>query len=112
MSASAFKERLRADLKTAMRERKPDEVAAIRTVIAAIDNAEAVPVEDLAERIRLREAVGEVVRADLDGAALDRVLQREIETRLSAAEDYEKHGREADAARLRAEAELVARYRA
>ena len=111
MSASALKERLRADLKTAMRERKAGEVAVIRTLIAAIDNAEAVPIHGLDERLRRREDVGEVARRDLDAAALGEVLAREMETRLAAAEDYARHGREDDAARLRQEAELITRYR-
>ena len=111
MSASALKKRLRADLKTTMRERKAGEVAVIRTLIAAIDNAEAVPIDGLEERLRRREDVGEVARRDLDAAALDEVLAREMETRLSAAEDYTKHGREDDAARLHDEAALIARYR-
>jgi uncharacterized protein YqeY len=111
VSATDLKERLRADLKTAMRERKPGEVAVIRTLIAAIDNAEAVPIDGLEERLRQREAIGEVARRELDAAALDAVLAKEIESRLAAAEDYERHGRNDDAARLRQEAELVARYR-
>jgi uncharacterized protein len=111
MSASALKERLRADLRAAMRERKSADIAVIRTVIAAIDNAEAVPIEGIAERLRLREVVGEVARRELDPAALDGVLAKEIETRLAAAHDYERHGRGDDAARLGQEAELIARYR-
>lgn len=110
MSASALKERLRGDLKAAMRERKPAEVAAIRTLIAAIDNAEAVPTEGLEERLRLREDVGEVARRELDPEALDAVLAREIESRLAAAGDYERHGRGDDAVRLREEVKLIERY--
>jgi uncharacterized protein YqeY len=111
VSATDLKERLRADLKTAMRARKPGEVAVIRTLIAAIDNAEAVPIDGLEERLRQREAIGEVARRELDAAALDAVLAKESDTRLAAAEDYDRHGRNDDAARLRQEAELVARYR-
>jgi uncharacterized protein YqeY len=111
MKASALKNRLRADLKTAMRERNQAEVSVIRTLIAAIDNAEAVSTDGLEERLKLREAVGEVARRELDAAALDAVLARESETRLLAAEDYERHGRSDDATRLREEAELIAGYR-
>ena len=111
MSASALKERLRADLKAAMRERKPDEVGVIRTLIAAVDNAEAVPMEGMADRLRAREEIGEVVRRELDTTALDAVLAKEIGSRLTAAADYESHGRADDAARLRSEADLIARYR-
>jgi uncharacterized protein YqeY len=111
MSAGALKDRLRADLKAAMRERKTAEVGVIRTLIAAIDNAEAVSVDGMAERIRLREDIGEVARRELDAADLDAVLAGEIAARSTAASDYESHGREGEAARLRQQAELIARYR-
>jgi uncharacterized protein YqeY len=111
VSAADLKERLRTDLKAAMRERQAGKVAVIRTLIAAIDNAEAVPIDGLEERLRQREAIGEVARRELDAAALDAVLAKESDTRLAAAEDYDRHGRNDDAARLRQEAELVARYR-
>jgi uncharacterized protein YqeY len=110
MSADALKQRLRADLTAAMRERKPAEVAVIRTLIAAIDNAEAQPIEAFEQRLRRREVVGEVGRRELDPAALDEVLAAEAGARLAAAEDYERHGRSDDAARLRREANLIARY--
>ena len=112
MSASALKERLRVDLKAAMRERERDKVGVIRTLVAAVDNAEAVPIEGMADRLRAREEIGEVARRELDTMALDTVLAKEIDSRLTAAADYESHGRADDAARLRSEAELIARYRA
>jgi uncharacterized protein YqeY len=111
MSASALKERLRADLKAAMRERRPEEVAVIRTLLAAVDNAEAVSMEGFEERLRQRETIGEVGRRELDPAALEKVLASEAKARLAAAEDYERYGRAEDAARVRWEAELIARYR-
>jgi uncharacterized protein YqeY len=110
MSASELKDRLRADLKTAMRARNPAEVGVIRTLIAAVDNAEAQPIEAFEERLRRREVVGEVGRRELDSQALDAVLAAEAGARLAAAEDYERHGRSDDAARLRREANLIARY--
>ena len=111
MSAPALKDRLRADLKAAMRERKATEVALLRTLIAAIDNAEAVPIAELDAQIRLRVPIGEMARRDLDPSTLDAVLEAEAKSRLVAAEDYERNGRGDDAARLRAEAGLIARYR-
>lgn len=110
MSARELKERLRADLKVAMRERSAD-VGVIRTLIAAIDNAEAVPVEGFRERLRQMEPIGEIARRDLDAEALEAVLAAETRSRLSAADDYERNGRPEDAARLRKEVTLIARYR-
>jgi uncharacterized protein YqeY len=110
MSASQLKERLRADLEVAMRERKQDEVAVLRTLIAALDNAEAQPIEAFAERLRQRETIGEVGRRELSAADLNEVLEAEARSRLAAAEDYERQGRPDDAARLRREADLIGRY--
>ena len=112
MSAAELKELLRADLKAAMRDRKTGDVSVIRTVIAAIDNAEAVPVDGMAERLRAREDIGEVARRELDARALGEILENEIAARLSAAADYERLGLADDAARLRDEADLIERYRA
>jgi len=110
MSAGALKDRLRGDLKTAMRERNQGKVGVIRTLIAAIDNAEAQPIEAFEQRLRQRETIGEVARRELDSQALDAVLAAEIQSRISAAEDYERNGRADDAARLREEARLIAGY--
>jgi uncharacterized protein YqeY len=112
MTAAGLKDRLRTDLKTAMRERDMRHASLIRTLIAAIDNAEAVPIDAMAARIRAREDVGEVPRREIDASTLDEILDREVASRLAAAEDYERHGRDEDAARLRGEAELIAPYRA
>jgi uncharacterized protein YqeY len=112
MSATELKERLRADLKTAMRERNAGEVGLIRTLIAAVDNAEAQPIEGFQERLRKLEPIGEIARRELDAQTLDAVLASEAQSRLSAADDYERNGRAEDAGRLRNEAALIARYRA
>ncbi len=45
MSATALKQRLREDLKAAMQAKAADEVRVLRALIAALDNAEAVPPE-------------------------------------------------------------------
>ena len=111
MSAADLKERLRADLKAAMRERKAADVGLLRSLIAAIDNAEAVSTEPFEERLRLREPVGEVTRRELDAAALEAILASEAQSRTAAADDYERNGRPEDAARLRSEANRIARYR-
>jgi uncharacterized protein YqeY len=118
MSATILKERLRADLKAAMQSKATDEVRLLRTLIAALDNAEAVPVEASAHVTpptgtrAFGDPSGEVARREIDGPALDALLTGEAEARLAAAEDYDRHGREAEASRLRQEAELIARYRA
>ena len=113
MSATALKLRLRGDLKAAMQARAADEVRLLRTLIAALDNAEAVSVEAGPYTFRaLGDPSGEVPRRELDDEAVDRLLAAEIEARLAAADDYERHGETGEAERLRSEAGLVARYQA
>ncbi len=112
MNAAALKDRLRTDLKIAMQAKASGEVRLLRTLIAALDNAEAVPREDGNNLpVAFGDASGEVARLRLDAAAVDDLLAAETEARLTAAADYERHNRPGEGARLRHEAELIARYR-
>jgi uncharacterized protein YqeY len=112
MSAAALKDRLRADLKTAMQARARAEVGVLRTLIAALDNAEAVP-RELHSNLPLAfgDPAGEIPRRQLDAAAVDALLRAETESRLVAAADYERHDRGGEATRLREEIQVIARYR-
>lgn len=115
MSATELKQRLRADLKAAMQARAADEVRMLRTLIAALDNAEAVSADGVQDHMNPRalgDTRGEVARREIDAAELGTILAAEIEARLSAADDYDRRARPEDAARLRREAALIARYRA
>ena len=109
MSAAALKERLRADLKIAMRDKRAEEVALLRKLIAALDNAEAVPTEGYRPRA-LEGARGEVARRELESAEVDSLLANEIAERQTVAEEFERLGRTDEAAKLRGEAALVSRY--
>jgi uncharacterized protein YqeY len=112
MSATALKQRLRADLMAALQARAADEVRVLRTLIAALDNAEAVPGDYTALPRAFGDPSGEVARRELDAGAVEALLASEVEARLAAASDYERHGRTDEAARLRDEAAFVARYAA
>ena len=108
-----WKALLRSAIKEAMRRREGHAVAALRETLAAIDNAEAVPAEHSGYVARsFGDPSGEVARRALDGDEVEALLAVETESRLAAAADYARHGREADAARLREEAALIGRYRA
>jgi len=109
MSAAALKQRLRADLKAAMQARVTGEVGVLRALIAALDNAEAVPTEGYRPRA-LGASPGDVARRQLDGKMVAALLADEVEARLAAAADYERHGRSADADRLRSEVAIVSHY--
>ena len=111
MSAAALKERLRADLKAAMQARAAAQVRVLRALIAALDNAEAVPgVAYTALPGTFGDGANEVSRLELDEAAVEALLAREVEERLSAAAAYERRDRAGDGARLRDEAALVSGY--
>jgi hypothetical protein len=113
VSATALKERLRAGLKAAMQARAADEVRVLRVLIAALDNAEAVPSEEKPWSSRaFGDPSGEVARRELDAAALEALLAEEVALRLSAAAGYRSHGRNDEASRLEAEAAVVERYKA
>lgn len=109
-AAAALKGRLRADLKAAMQSRATDEVRVLRVLIAALDNAEAVPTQGYRPRA-LGDAGTEVARRQLDDAQVDALLASEIVERELAAADLERSERSGDAAILLREAELIARYR-
>ena len=107
MSAAAFRERLRDDLKAAMRARNEADVRALRALGAAIDNAEAVPLGDEALR---RFGDGEIARRELSDADIAGLLARERDERLDAAAEFERLGEASEAERLRSEAALIASY--
>ena len=114
-AAFALKQRLRAELKTAMQARAADEAALLRALIATLDNAEAVPLPDAKSSAPSRpfgDPAGEVARRDLDIAQVEALLAHEEAERLAAAADYERHGRPEEAERLRAQVERIASYRA
>jgi uncharacterized protein len=108
MSATDLKQRLRGDLKAAMQTGAKDEVRLLRALVAALDNAEAVPMAD--EELRRFDAAGDVARRHLDEREVAALLARERGERLAAAASFEKLGQDAEALRLRSEAALVARY--
>lgn len=115
MSATELKQRLRADLKAAMQARAADEVRVLRTLIAALDNAEAVPGEGIQDHWNPRalgDSRGEVARREIGPTELDAILVEEGRARHAAADDYERHGQHDEAERLRREAALIERYRA
>ena len=109
MSAASLKQRLRGDLKAAMQSGARDEVRLLRGLVAALDNAEAVPMEDEALR-RFDKAAGDIARRELGEREIAALLARERGERLAAAASFEKLGQPSEALRLRQEAAVVARY--
>ena len=109
----ALQLRLRADLMTAMRERRDVEKAVLRTLLAAIDNAQAVPVGDRHDKYvvyAFGDSATEVPRLELSLDALDDLLRRELQDRLDSAEQLTLLGQDDRALRLRQEARIIESY--
>jgi uncharacterized protein len=120
-AASALVERLRAALTAALGSGDRAAVAAVRSALAAIGNAEAVdpaaqrgpadlamaPSEHFAgAKAGLR--AGDVPRKRLTAAEVTQIVQAEIAERLSAAAEYDRLGHGSQAERLRREADVLA----
>jgi len=93
-TTTTLKDRLRADLTIAIKGRDEVQAAALRMALTAITN---------------EEVAGNVARS-LSDAETVTVLTREVKKRREAAEAFAGAGREQQAARERAEGELLSRY--
>ncbi|MEC5400310.1 hypothetical protein [Uliginosibacterium sp. H1] len=108
-----MKDRLRGDLRTAMKARRAQEAALLRALIAVIDNAEAPPLAAADDRYRahdFRSGSAEVERLLLDDARIRELLQAEVNERERVAADLERLGQGERAGALRTEALLTRRY--
>jgi uncharacterized protein YqeY len=104
-----LRERLRAALPAAIHNRDAAAVAALRSALAAIENAAAVPAPGRTEFGLPAVGLGvtEVARRVQDDAEVERIVRTEITDRRTAADEYERLGRPERADRLRAEAQAL-----
>ncbi|HEU5353984.1 MAG TPA: hypothetical protein VFU65_05965 [Actinocrinis sp.] len=113
-SAAPLRQRLRDALSGAIKSRDKVAVAALRSALAAIDNAEAVERTDTADRQlaieQLQIGVGstETARRELTEAQIERIVRAELAEREAAARDYQRVGRIEHAERLRGEIRVLA----
>jgi uncharacterized protein YqeY len=115
-----MRERLRQDLKAALKNRDAVAVSALRSAIAAIDNAEAVDAgalqtgaRDSSEHVAGAAAgvgAADVPRRTVGPAEVRSLVQGEVDGRLQAARDYEERAHPDRAERLRREAEVLSAY--
>lgn len=110
---------LRGDLKAALKGRDVVAVTALRSALAAIDNAEAVPTDHRPDAVEGSEhfagaasglGAAEAERRHLTEADLRSIVENEIRERSTAAAEYDRLGRTDLADRVRAEAEVLSRY--
>ena len=98
--------------------RRPEVVSALRTALAAVDNAEAVavpdaPVESASEHVagaRVGVGAAETERRTLSVDEVRSLLRAQVQERITEAERYDSHGRSEAAERLRREADALRKY--
>lgn len=114
--APEFVKRLQADLKVALAERDRPAVKAIRLLMSAVANAEAVDASEHTggKVINPGEPViaarADVPRRELSSDELAQVVAAELRDHDEHIAAYESHGQVDRAADLRAEREVLARY--
>ncbi len=118
MGVDGIRQRLRSALPAAMKARDAAATSALRSALAAIDNAEAVTggaattaapattSEDFAGTVAGLGAA-EVPRRSLTEAEAEAIVRVEIAERLAAAAGYAQAGHDSQATRLRAEASIL-----
>jgi uncharacterized protein len=105
---TTLQQRLRAALPAAIKARDRAAVSALRSALAAIDNAAAVPARDAAFGLpAVGLGVTEAARRDQDEAEIERIVRAEIAERLAAAAEYERLDRAEQARQKRREAEVL-----
>ena len=108
-----MKARLRSDLRTAMKSRRRVETALIRELVAALDNAEAIPgAGEQSSRVahEFRKGSAEADRLTLNNDQVRDLVLAEIQKREQAATELERLGEVQRAQALRTEALVARRY--
>jgi hypothetical protein len=109
---------LRRDLTEAMKAPERDAVSALRSAIAAIDNAEAVPAVETSPATtsghiagaRAGVGAGEVARRELSEGQHRAILREQVDGYTAEADRYEALGQQNAGRRLRDQARLLTAY--
>lgn len=112
-AALAMKNRMRADLRAAMKAGRASEAKVIRELVAAIDNAEAPalgPDRKAADLHQFGDGSSEVERLLLSADQVSRVLMADVEEREHAAAEMTRLNRPDRAEPLRQEIAIAKRY--
>jgi hypothetical protein len=106
--AAKLRARLGEDLRAARKARDRPAIDTCRSLMAALDNAGAVPLDESAPRCPA-PGPAEVGRRELSSADVTALLRREAQERTAAADEYERYGRPLEAVGLRAGAAVIER---
>jgi uncharacterized protein YqeY len=115
-AVSSLDSRLRAALPTALKARDRVAVAALRSALAAIDNAQAVEAPPAPRSGGVVAGAvtglggGEAPRRELSPGDVVAIVRAEVVDRRAAAGEYERAGQGDAAARLTAEADVLAAH--
>lgn len=112
-AASQMKERLRTDLRTAMKNRNELQTRVIRALVAAIDNAEApalAPERTAPVQHQFENRSAEIERLRLNRPAVRAVLLAELQERERAAAEFDRLEKHHRAAELREESGVIKHY--
>lgn len=108
MSDVAIRARLRSDLLSSMKSKDAVAISVLRSLLAALDNASAVPMDST--HVPMFGRSGDVPRKVLSAVDCEGIVTEEISSRSVAVAEYVRLGRDTEAARLRAEIAVVERY--
>ena len=111
-AAGGLRERMAASLTASMKARDRVAVAALRSALARVSNAEAVHVDTVAAAGALHDApigagAADAPRRELTEADVRGIVEAEVAEHEHAAAHFTDVGRPDDAARVRAEAEVL-----
>ncbi len=104
-AAEAMRQKLQTDLRSAIKRRQALDVAVLRGLIAAIDNAGAVPLAAKSEPPQ-----HEVERRELDSGEVQALLLREYEIHQAAASEFARLGCSVECERANFATAIVRRY--
>jgi len=104
-AAESMRQRLQSDLRAGIKARTVLDVAVLRQLIAAIDNAGAVPLPAGGQPVQ-----SEVERRSLGFDYIQALLLREFDLRRHAADEFSRLGRTVEAETAKMEMDIVGRY--
>jgi uncharacterized protein YqeY len=116
VSGMSLRVRMRQALPEAMRARDKVAVSALRATLAALDNAEAVPVDEAGlrgvavEQSPIGVGAAEAARRELSERSVADIVRAEATERLETAAQLTAPAHAGRAARLRAEAAVLLRF--
>jgi uncharacterized protein len=108
VSQMSLRERLKADLKSALKARQLPVVTVLRSALSEIDNAEAVELD--ASMVSVVGRLNDVPRKVLTEDQIRDILQVEANEIQGSLVEYQRLGKHEEAKKLHVEWEVLARY--